>query len=225
MIDLKTKICSKCKKKLPATHGYFGVDNQKRNGLISQCKNCKKLLAKTYRINNHEKILQAQKNWYIKNKCKHQRNHKKWAKKNKLKLQQYRKEYYQLNKLKIQKTSLHPHRIYQHIVNKRKNKNKKICSEKSFIAWYESQNKQCYYCKIPEELLEKLSWGNQLHRKRLSIDRKNNDIGYIVKNIVLSCMICNTAKMNVLNEIEMLSIGLNVKKVWQQRCTGLGINI
>lgn len=41
----------------------------------------------------------------------------------------------------------------------------------------------CYYC-------------NRYFHKKMGIDRKNNNLGYIIKNCVSCCRFCNTAKLN-----------------------------
>ena len=39
--------------------------------------------------------------------------------------------------------------------------------------------------------------GKKGHRNRLTIDRKNSKLGYIVNNICLACEICNNRKGNL----------------------------
>ena len=73
-----------------------------------------------------------------------------------------------------------------------------------FIIWHNSQEKKCYYCSKPQG------------KKRLSIDRKNNNLFYSLDNIVLACDECNSVKGNVLTEQEMLIVGkLIMEKRWQ----------
>lgn len=56
-----------------------------------------------------------------------------------------------------------------------------------FIAWRNSQPTICHYC---EKLL--LPHGN--HPDSLTVDRKNNELGYVLGNIVLCCQSCNSSK-------------------------------
>lgn len=41
-LELKTKCCSKCKEKLPATDEFFRADSRNSTGLQSQCRTCEK---------------------------------------------------------------------------------------------------------------------------------------------------------------------------------------
>ena len=80
-------------------------------------------------------------------------------------------------------------------------------SREDFIKWYDIQPKICVYCGISEEQLGKT--GDKYNDKnlRLSIDCKNNDLGYIKGNLVLSCNRCNSIKSDFLTYEEMLEIG------------------
>jgi len=76
-----TKICTKCKKELPATLKYFSIQsNMKR--LRSQCKECSNKYSKKYRLKNKEKL---------------QEYNKQYAEKNKEKIKRYNKAKYRRN--------------------------------------------------------------------------------------------------------------------------------
>ncbi len=62
---MMTKICTKCKKDLPATIEYFSLDKRNRSGLQSRCKACGRLYyhqhreqSRQYYQRNREKYLQ-----------------------------------------------------------------------------------------------------------------------------------------------------------------------
>ena len=77
-------------------------------------------------------------------------------------------------------------------------------NREEFILWYNNQEKLCHYCnKTEKDAL------NDMNRKmkRLSIDRKDNSIGYQLDNIVLACYKCNMIKSNDISYEKMLNIG------------------
>lgn len=80
-------------------------------------------------------------------------------------------------------------------------------NREDFIKWYESQNKECVYCKIKEEKLSTDFIQSKRFNKRLTIDRVDNDAGYEINNIVLACHKCNQIKNNLFTYDEMLQIG------------------
>lgn len=69
-----------------------------------------------------------------------------------------------------------------------------------FRLWYESQKKVCHYCSLPEERI------GITGLNRFTIDRKDNDVGYVRENICLACWICNKIKSNVFTESEFREI-------------------
>lgn len=88
-------------------------------------------------------------------------------------------------------------------------------SMEDFSMWWSSQPQVCIYCSIPIERLAIIDKAKKLS-KRLSIDRKNNDIGYTIENIALCCMMCNFIKSNLFTFDEMLEIGDKyIKRKWQ----------
>jgi len=93
----------------------------------------------------------------------------------------------------------------------RKNKVSVEISRDDFVEWYNKQEQRCYYCQ--RTLQEYLESGDSLNRnfKKLSIDRLDNNKGYKLGNIVISCMRCNFIKGDYFTEKEMLKIGEIVK--------------
>lgn len=110
------KICSKCK--ISKSIDCFGVDKSTKDGVTSQCKECRnyfnrnsenaKKLRKDYKSNNKEhikkmnkiyyerekvKILKKNKLWVENNKDRHRELTKRWANENKEKIKEYTKRY------------------------------------------------------------------------------------------------------------------------------------
>ena len=97
-----------------------------------------------------------------------------------------------------------------------KRRNKHICTRELFILWYNNQNKKCVYCDITEENWLRL-YGSKYPKKikRLTIDRMNNDLGYVLDNLALACYHCNFIKSDFLNFDEMREIGQRyIKPKW-----------
>lgn len=87
-------------------------------------------------------------------------------------------------------------------------------TKEQFIKWYKSQKRVCHYCKRTEIECKKdaSKWMWAINSKRrLSIDRRNNEKGYTLKNMVLSCYVCNKIKGNFFTETEMKQVGKIVR--------------
>lgn len=75
-----------------------------------------------------------------------------------------------------------------------------VMSKETFSAWLAKQELSCHYCSLT--LKESLDTRNF----RLTIDRKNNSVGYVIENIVLACFACNTGKGSLFTYSEWLEI-------------------
>lgn len=123
------------------------------------------------------------------------------------------KEYYKtpagvFNTIKSRQTYLNRH-------NDSRSKPFEI-SKKDFVEWYINESKKCCYCDLPEEYLELVAEKYGSRWKRLTIDCKNNELGYVVGNLVLACDKCNITKNNMLTFDEMMYVGQNfIKPKWQ----------
>lgn len=96
----ETKICTKCKRELPATHEYFNRHHAKPLGLYSRCKECTKIEMHGYRMKNKTTISKYGKDYYQKNKGKFKVYHRRWYETNREKYLLSSKEYKkQWNKL------------------------------------------------------------------------------------------------------------------------------
>ena len=89
-------------------------------------------------------------------------------------------------------------------------------TKEDFIEWYENEPKTCAYCDIPEDKVDIFRDKYNIHaRLRLTVDCKDDSIGYKLGNIVLACGLCNTLKMNVLSFDEMRDVGQrHIKSKW-----------
>lgn len=74
-----------------------------------------------------------------------------------------------------------------------------------FEDWYNSQEKTCVYCEIPETELQYCAGERKAYR--LSIDRMDDSRGYSIDNIALCCLSCNKVKHKVLSYEEMKEVG------------------
>lgn len=81
-----------------------------------------------------------------------------------------------------------------------------------FCEWYLAQEKKCHYCELKlvsdKGTLDRLSTP--------SIDRKNNDEGYVLANIALCCNRCNLIKGSWFSEKQMLEIANKYLRVIEQ---------
>lgn len=71
-----------------------------------------------------------------------------------------------------------------------------------FVEWYEALEQKCHYCNISKEDLE--SSGRK--KAFMTIDRKDNEGGYHLSNICLSCHRCNNLKSNFFTESQWIEI-------------------
>ena len=85
---------------------------------------------------------------------------------------------------------------------------------KNFYKWYESQPKECCYCGLNENDLEKLfkTNNNESERKKplyskkcgftsaLQIEKLNPNKPYNESNCALICAFCNNAKSDMIND-------------------------
>jgi len=111
-----------------------------------------------------------------------------------------------------------PTGIYTNIKGLQNLRKKKpvIISKQTFIEWYNNEPKICVYCGILEKDL--WIWVDNFndHAKRLTIDCKDNEKGYVLDNIVLACECCNMIKTNILTFSEMQEIGQRfIKPKWE----------
>ena len=129
----------------------------------------------------------------------------------------------------LKKTDEELKKLYYNKKSKKNNK-KNFENFECFLKWYNNQEKECFYCGLKEEEMQKLTWSGILKSKRfpikfdikfdikkgknrgvwLEIDRKNPEDGYYPENCVLCCYFCNNDKSDIF-------IGDEYKKFYQNR--------
>lgn len=107
--------------------------------------------------------------------------------------------------------------------------------------WWKRTPDVCHYCgvNIEEylELKEKLlmydgtsrllhavrqqHFGKLREAARMTIDRRDNELGYVEGNLVKACVVCNMVKGGVLDEEEMLFVGPHLRRRLE---AALGLN-
>lgn len=119
-----------------------------------------------------------------------------------------------------------PRSIYTRMKNRVKEHNNKgrklqmLFSAEEFIMWYESQEKKCFYCDIPEKYIKEIPFcppEGFAKKNRLEIDRLDNKFDYHPSNCVLACPVCNMVKGAILNELEMKEVGKIINKKWKMK--------
>lgn len=95
----------------------------------------------------------------------------------------------------------------------------------AYFIWWETSPKICYYCSLPESILEELHNQHGHINKRfpqrgksLEIDRKQSELPYSnIQNLVLACYWCNNAKTDTFTEQEFQHVGQVIKRIWENR--------
>ena len=153
-----------------------------------------------------EKRKESAKKYYENNKEKILKKTKEYREKNKEKYNKYRREYRKYNANGIYRV------IKEGLLKRNKDESFLVITQQDFVDWYENQEKKCFYCGRTIEEIKKSN--DTLNKKtyRLTIDRKNNDIGYTKDNICLCCYRCNSIKSDYFTEEEMLKIGQIIKE-------------
>jgi len=194
---MKFKICLKCKRRYLADLKYFSKRKDSKDGLNSWCKECCSEYTKEYNQKNFKKVAKRMKQY----NQEHKKEHAEW-------MQRYRRT--QNGRYATIKTSGQKRGIQVEF------------SLKEFIEWNNQQKRECIYCGISENLLELLKWGRRNSRNYLTIDRKNNNKGYVLDNICLACEVCNIAKNQYIAFKEMQIIGQSIKEIWGKRLNNSG---
>ena len=79
---------------------------------------------------------------------------------------------------------------------------------REFEIWFLSQPLLCHYCGV--KLVKETSLKGQSPFD-LTVDRRDNNIGYKIGNLVLACKRCNLVKNDVFTEQEMMEIAIKYK--------------
>ena len=161
----------------------FPVDSKAKGGYRSICLECRSVTEKAYRVLNSEKLAIKSKLYYSENKQKFKDNRTSYES--------------TVRGLWVNFKS-----------HKTNGKHNFDIDEDTFSAWYVSQSRSCVYCGL--ELSDVIKVLKILkvnkHPKRMEIDRKDSNLGYVVDNIVLACTICNFHKGQFFNFDEFKDI-------------------
>ena len=110
-------------------------------------------------------------------------------------------------------------KLWHSLCSRSKKKNMECVEFKYFLKWFNEQKKECYYCGIKEsELNEQNEYLEKSLRKKITIDRKDNNKGYVIGNIALACNSCNSYKSNRLTEQQMLDWSKKRKEKRLKNC-------
>lgn len=164
-----------------------------------ECKQCKKKFEK----NSYQQVFcskQCRLDWWAE-----------WDKRNIHRYRARQKRYLRDNPEKVKEKSERfyhsPKGVFGNIKSRSKRANISFgLEQRRFIKWLEKQERKCFYCGVPEELMNKLNMNFNKRVKRLSIDRTDSTKGYIVGNIVLACYRCNSIKGDFFTKQEMVKI-------------------
>lgn len=126
---MKAKICIKCNTEKDIS--LFDKRKDSPSGVRSDCKECRAIYSKNYRLNNFEKIKNGKQNYHQNNKEAISKRNKEYRMLNAEKIKVHRTEYYKNNK--------------KEILEKRKTSylsNKDVVIMRSNI-WYKNNKQQC----------------------------------------------------------------------------------
>ena len=105
---MDTKICSKCKRELPATTEFYHRDKIGKFGLRSWCKECSSIsnrskgssdAKKKWRGLNRERIKEWSKQYYLENRERYREQEKKYSSSDLAKFRRIRSHYYRVYNL------------------------------------------------------------------------------------------------------------------------------
>lgn len=76
-----------------------------------------------------------------------------------------------------------------------------------FKKWIEESEKICCYCGVVEDILK---FNLDVKKRNLTVDRKDNKIGYLIDNICMACFRCNNSKSDFFSHEEWMNIAKNM---------------
>jgi len=204
---LLTKICTKCK--IEKSINEFGKRKASYDGLMFQCRSCRKIVCDAYKINNKDKInhynhtnkkkIQEQRRIYTENNKDSKKAYdKKYKLENKDRIQKFQKEYYAKHKSKMNEHSK-DYRLNNKIKTMEYQRNYAIANRLKLKNY-----KRCYQIEnIHKIRLHRASVGYKLmkravdskRRKQLTIEA-NGSVTKVSLNALLmdqdsKCFYCN----------------------------------
>ncbi len=96
-----------------------------------------------------------------------------------------------------------------------------------FVEWKRASadRRRCAYCGIDSEQLYTLDIVNPRNSRRyevIGVDRIDNSEPYDLSNLVPCCPLCNQIKSQLLAYDEMISLGAQLRGLWDARLAALG---
>jgi hypothetical protein len=186
------KLCKRCGQKKSVTE--FQVNRHKEDGFDYLCKDCDSQRRKLLREGDPEKYRMKNREYRKANPDKFKEIEAKRAGTRKLEKQSWRQK-------NIEKCREHDrqyradNRRYCQLLTTAWQRGKKIqLNRVEFNVWFNGQPKICFYC------------GKIIVGRDLTIDRKDNDKGYRIDNMALSCGKCNKTKNDVFTSEEWQEI-------------------
>lgn len=170
------RICTKCKRELPATLEFFHKSKQNSIGLHAHCKDCRNIEKREYNSVNSDKVRHQKRLSHIRNREKNNKRTQKWYHQNLDDNRSKSRSNYHKNK--------QPYfdRANQRIHQKRSNGG--YFTQVEINELYEEQAGMCFYCFEP--------LGQDFHRDHhIPISRGGTNW---IENIVLACEPCNLSK-------------------------------
>lgn len=100
----------------------------------------------------------------------------------------------------------------------------KEITKEEFEHWYADQVLRCFYCGITQEEIKNdplrkghYHQGKGMQIDRLTIDRKDNNLGYIPENMVFCCFLCNRMKGDIFSDKEATILGETIALIRNKR--------
>ena len=208
---MNIKKCSKCKKNRHLSE--FHKDSKTKDGYKYYCKECRrkepeeypgiKEYQKKYWKDHPEQRKAISNNYYLRNREVILEKTKKYNGQRRI----YNKWY--------KKTA--SGKYYNLMRHNRKRGFENTMTLDEFTQWFQDTPQECAYCQIPPENLKDVDYISSQYKGSLTIDRKDNDKGYQINNIVLACSACNMIKSNILSYDDMKEIALKyIKPKWDK---------
>jgi len=186
-----TRVCACCKKVLPLTGHYFGVDKRSPGSYLSTCKKCKKEKNQSYHAANREKSNKRARVYYAANKKDISEKSKIYRKRN----QAIIRERKQARKEQIAKYNREWRKTNSGYMMAHKRRRRALIltsaghhTEKDIENLYRQQQGKCCYCKC--------DLNNVFHVDHIVPLSRGGSNG--VSNIAIACPFCNQSKGNKL---------------------------
>ena len=209
---IKNKACFKCGEEKPATTEYF-YWRKNRNSLHGVCKVCAAIRHKAYYDANREACCARARTYQRTNREATLARHKAYYQKNKEERNRKSKIYYRTNKeaIKKQKKIYREANIEAHLewcrAYRKENKEKILQINKTYYKqsprgrWLSIKHgakARGLVFALPFEVYEAMVWKKPCHycggKTVNGVDRKDNNEGYTIDNVVPCCSSCNTRK-------------------------------